>query len=931
MYWRRFWVLFIVLRICLSAEYSSAQTWQSCRDSGNYYGKTNEYNKVVSWYTKAIEKAEQSLSPNDTVLLNLNHVLGTFYMGIGDVIKAEKSFITSANIAKANFGEKHIMYAKQLSETGHAQAMQGKYSEAEKIFISSAEIFQTNRDNTSLEYANLQANRASMHRYKNEYHIAEPLFREAIAIYKKHMDKDPEHNYDEYATTSCGLALMYQDMTYFDPLPKMWQELLDIFENKPHEIANYAVITNNYAIMHQSQGNHLKAIPYYKKAAEIQIKLDGKENDNYAAFINNLATCYQNTGYLKKADSLLQECLGIYEKLVGKTHYDYVETTYNIGNLHLDMENYASAQQYLQETEKVQAKVLGKKHFRYLATLQTMAMLNVVTQNYVAADTLLKQILDARLYQLNTFMPILSEKERQVYGNRVRSDCSNFYSHAIPVSKTQPKLIEDMYNYQLMTKEILLRATQKLKQQIFDSKDTTLIRQYQKWVENKNLLAKIQRMSPEKQAKNNIKPDSIERVIIDEERFLSKRSALFAQQGVIKNITWKDIQKELKPNQAAIEIIRASYFDPKGKLYTDSGQKGYPVYKAPLYRKDSIYYAALIITPNKNPEICIIPNGFFLDSKVYVEYRNIKNKFTTDEEFVYFWQPIHQKLQELKVKEVFLSAEGKYQLINISTLYNPQSKKYVYEELRIHLLTTTKDLISDKNYKKLNIENTLLIGYPNYGEISNKNVEERGFLEDITLLPATKTEVETIQNILFKNAVNKVQVFTEKQASEEVIKNANNPSVLHIATHGYFDKKVSKFQKEPLMSSGLLLAGVKENDDTQHQKEDGLLTAYEVMNLNLDNTELVVLSACETGLGHVISGEGVYGLQRAFFVAGAKSLIVSLWKVNDEATQILMTNFYQNWVGKKQDKYTALLNAQKELQKKYPDPYYWGAFILLGR
>jgi CHAT domain-containing protein len=924
-------VLLIWAKLLLFVTFCSAQTWQSCKDSAEYYGKKNEYAKTVEWYNKAIEKAEKVLSSSDTMLLYLNYTLGTFYTGIGDNAKAEKSFTKSMSIAKQNFGEKNVRYAKQVNELGHAQAMQGKYADAEKTFISALEIFQSNQDNTSLEYANLQAYRASMHRYKNEYHLAEPLFREAIAIYKKYMDKDPEHNYDSYCTTLCGLGLIYQDMGYFDPLPRIWEELLNIFEKKPHEIQNYCVITNNYALMYHSQGDYRKAILYYTKAIEIQVKLDGKENDNYAAFINNLATCYQNVGYLKKADSLLAECLLIYEKLVGKEHYDYVETTYNIASLHFDMGNYASALQHLQETEKVQAKVLGKKHFRYMATLHTLALLYTTTENHRAADTLLRQILDARLYQLNTFMPILSEKERQIYGSRVRSSCTNFYSYAIPLASKKPELVQDMYNYQLMTKGILLRATQKLKQQILNSKDTVLIRHYQKWIENKNLLAKIQRMSPEKQAKNSLKPDSIERIIVEEERFLSKRSALFAQQGVIKNITWKDIQKELKPGQAAIEIISSNYFDPIGKLYMDSGQKGYPVYKAPLYRKDSIYYAALIITRDRNPEICVIPNGYFIDSKVYVEYkRNVKNKFLTNEEYGYFWKPIHQKLKELNVKEVFISAEGKYQLINISTLYNPQTKKYVYEELKIHLLTTTKDLISDKNYQKLNIENTLLIGYPNYGEISGKNAEERGFLEEISLLPATKTEVESIQNILNKNAIANVQVFTEKQASEEVIKSADNPTVLHIATHGYFDKKVSKFQKEPLMSSGLLLAGVKENDDTQ-QREDGLLTAYEVMNLNLDRTELVVLSACETGLGHVVSGEGVYGLQRAFFVAGTKSLMVSLWKVNDEATQILMTNFYQNWIAKKQDKYTALLNAQKELQKKYPDPYYWGAFILLGR
>jgi len=225
-----------------------------------------------------------------------------------------------------------------------------------------------------------------------------------------------------------------------------------------------------------------------------------------------------------------------------------------------------------------------------------------------------------------------------------------------------------------------------------------------------------------------------------------------------------------------------------------------------------------------------------------------------------------------------------------------------------------------------------LYGYPKYG--SNGKISE---------LPGTKKEVENIENIL-KTAGYKTKTYLELNANEENVKSTSS-EILHIATHGFFlpvirnpdAEKVlgietSKAKENPLHRSGILLAGAEDafagNSDRQ-SSNNGVLTAYEAMNMSLENTELVVLSACETGLGDVKVGEGVYGLQRSFLVAGAKSVIMSLWTVSDNATVDLMTNFYKNFSvsGNKQD---AFLKAQKQLKLKYPQPNYWGAFVLMG-
>ena len=213
----------------------------------------------------------------------------------------------------------------------------------------------------------------------------------------------------------------------------------------------------------------------------------------------------------------------------------------------------------------------------------------------------------------------------------------------------------------------------------------------------------------------------------------------------------------------------------------------------------------------------------------------------------------------------------------------------------------------------------------------------------LALLPGTKKEIETIKD-LYVNEDLKYEMILSNDAVEEKLKAVKNPQTLHIATHGFFleqkepepGEEIDKYVENPLLRSGLILAGANSylskghiNNDSS-LTDDGILTAYEAMNLNLDKTDLVVLSACETGLGEITNGEGVYGLQRAFKVAGAESIIMSMWTVDDNATQELMTAFYEEWL-KTGNKHLAFNKAQKRIKDKWKYPYYWGAFVMVGK
>jgi len=346
----------------------------------------------------------------------------------------------------------------------------------------------------------------------------------------------------------------------------------------------------------------------------------------------------------------------------------------------------------------------------------------------------------------------------------------------------------------------------------------------------------------------------------------------------------------------------------------------------------------------------LLKNGNDLEGKHLNFYQNsITKQIPDDQSYGKFWEKIGAKLGTST--KVYFSPDGVFHNINLNTLYNPKTKKYLLEEKDIRMVTSTKDLVNPSPAEE---ENKLaeLVGFPNYyasGPTASITTSDRKSpqmsyglrLESVgTLaeLPGTKTEVDKIAGVLEGKGW-EVKNYTGGSALEQTIKESYKPRVLHIATHGFFQPDSTK-GSNPLLRSGLMLTGAGSTlkGEKNESGEDGILTAYEAMNLNLDNTDLVVLSACETGLGEIKNGEGVYGLQRAFKVAGARSIIMSLWKVDDEATQELMVSFYKKWLENSTDssklsvrsKRQAFLAAQKELKAKYPNPYYWGAFVMVG-
>jgi len=427
-----------------------------------------------------------------------------------------------------------------------------------------------------------------------------------------------------------------------------------------------------------------------------------------------------------------------------------------------------------------------------------------------------------------------------------------------------------------------------------------------------------------------------------------------------KQVDWLDVKAQLKPSHAAIEFIHF-------KVLSDA-------------KSDSVIYGALIIKPGTNhPQFIPLFEEKSLDSLLHTKSERkadyVNGLYTlvdrgavaveTPKKSLYeiLWEPLEKELAGIRT--IYFSPSGLLHRINLDAIPISETETLA-DRYQLIELNSTRQLVIPDQIKMINNDAVLfggiqfeqdtmmsisepLLASRSRGELSFDHIDSTLRGGNWNYLPGTEREVIAIEKIMQATTVH-TQLKKGHEATEESFKNigTNNsasPRILHIATHGYFfndpklnsgslsnSETVFKISDHPMLRSGLILAGGNvawQGKQTLEGREDGILTAYEISQMNLSNTELVVLSACETGLGDIQGNEGVYGLQRAFKIAGAKYLIMSLWQVPDKQTSLLMTTFYKKWLEDKMTIPDAFHAAQKQLRDGGLEPYYWAGFVLV--
>lgn len=543
----------------------------------------------------------------------------------------------------------------------------------------------------------------------------------------------------------------------------------------------------------------------------------------------------------------------------------------------------------------------------------------------------------------------LTQKEQEYIISTVGYPAS-WPTSCLAIYPNQKKISGKVYDTVLYSTGIQLRSQRLLQQAITQSKDKELISmanklkklQSEQKIEIPSALpnqshsnngfnfqeAKAINTYLNEVAKKRNEISTLERQIIEQATPYLK--------AISKDISWTQIRDRLQPSEAAIEFIIAEK-DIMALVVKPGCESPIPV---TLTNIDTLK-AAILSLNTKSPAATA---------------RKLYNNPSINL-YGMLWQPLEKELKG--VSKVYYATQGMLYSIAFAAISTPDGK-YLSDRYDLCPLTSTAEIV--KEQKEQLPQSVVAMGNIYYTDKQRQQVAAgdingaRGGEEDVTIddfsdrgakryhfkyLPFTKKEIEDLSSII-KNRQLTLEEGTE--ATEQNLRNLldKKPDVIHLATHGFFIAKSDEARKVPffqhysqaiensMQRAGIALAGAEDTwTGVQHPEEanDGILTANEVAQMDLNGTQLVTLSACETALGDY-SFEGVFGLPRGFKQAGVKSLLVSLWSVNDKSTSLLMSSFYRYWM-QGETKQQAFKHAVNDVRKDYPEPFYWAPFVLL--
>jgi len=710
-----------------------------------------------------------------------------------------------------------------------------------------------------------------------------------------------------------ALGYIYEKLGVFDKAIIFYHEALTrcILTHGYHAMASL-ILQNNITSIYLKQGFVKKAIQEYEFTLERFSSASDYKNPTYLTTLNNLASAYRQNGQYVLA---LQFFLDLYNHLDQRDLLQNDRAAALMNNIAVTytlMGEYERAVMYYEKVLFIKESLYGSHSPALVDVIDNLGVTYWALNNPELALPLFHRSLAIAVRQVKYIFPHLTEPEQIQFYKQQKHNFERYNTLSIKSNKTHPELLVHMFNNQLLLKSLFFFTDRKRAQTVQDKKDAELNLLVEATNEISTQLGHYYQMTLSELEGLGISISKIENELDSLEKHI--RHALQSSITQDAQVAWHEIQQSLKSDEALVEIIRFRKYDI---LYSESELVSK---KSSIGFTDSVYYAALITSKETVdfPKLIVLKNGNQLEKRYLSYYRNtLRYDFNDTISYDQFWRPFENQLEGKR--KIFISADGAFHQINLNALLD-RNGKYVLEKYDLQLVLNSSQLVNRTPAQGIDFTKVVFFGNPSFKEFAP--------------LPGTLEEVTSISKVLKITSSNKSQ-FLGLAATEENLKKIKSPSILHIATHGFFSPgfvfKNELARNDHLFHSGLVLStglhpATNQGISFDH---DGILTAYEVMSLDLSQTRLVVLSACETGLGKIENSEGVYGLQRSFMQAGASEIMLSLWKVDDAETKELMVKFY-SYLNKEFSTRQALKQAQLEMLSEVKNPRLWAGFVMIG-
>jgi CHAT domain-containing protein len=878
--------------------------------------KAGRYGEAIPYAKRSLEITERALGKNHPdVAINLND-LANLHVELVDYAEADRLYKRSLEITENASGKDHPNVAMSLNNLAELYRRTGRYAEAEPLYKRSLEIVERAYGKDHSDVAISLTNLAEFYRIIGRYAEVEPLCKRALEIKQKVLSKD-------HPDIAIGL--------------------------------------NNLALLYRETGRYTEAEPLYKRALDIFEKALGKEHPYVSISLNNLAELYCITGEHGEAESFYKKTLEIRERVLGKNHPAVATSLNGLAVLYYFMGRYVEAVLLCQRALVIHEKTLGKEHPDVATSLDILATLYAITNRWFEGHRMLSRGIGIEEKKREDVFLVFSEKQKLAYMDQNKSKINGFITHTARYLQNDSLAVKDTFDAWIKWKGAVMEAQGRYIDAVTYSENPNVKKEFEELNNIRRSIARLQLSGAGKMDFDEYKKriEELEKKRESLEAELSRLSKDFSLEKMVGRADAKTISEVLLKkgtDSVYIDFAHIDTYDFKEKKF------------------DKPRYLAFVLLPGREPLVKLIDLSAAegVDSHIRVYLKEMKRAkeygmlprervLRAEAKAIYeaLIKPIESHIKGKK--ELYISPDGNLNLIPFEVLMTPEGK-YLMEDHLITYITAGRDIMrfmdtaiakaealimADPDYD-MGLEEkervAKAMGVPESRMVGSISRDATGFRFE--RLPDTKIEADAIEKVLLKSQKTNVRNYQDKKALEEVLLSVKEPRILHLSTHGYFlkDEEVKNQQmmrfishegdqlvdigiENPMLRSGIVLAGV--NASLKEGKDDGVVSADKILGLKLKGTDLVVLSACETGVGDVKSGEGVFGLKRSFILSGAKTVVMSLWSVPSKETVELMTDFY-TLMAMGKSKADALMEARLNLMKKKSNPFYWGAFVMVG-